>query len=110
MFCQTLWERQLHQLGRIEAVALTRETIVVHERNTRLVGLDRCTGSLRWDVSVGRWPRAVVVTGDRCLVIAQNTEQLSCLNVWTGALLWNTAIPPTMGHLVATADTVLAGG
>lgn len=30
--------------------------------------------------------------------------------MWTGALLWNTAIPPTMGHLVATADTVLAGG
>ncbi|PXX65564.1 outer membrane protein assembly factor BamB [Nocardia tenerifensis] len=110
VFCQTLWERQLHQRGCIKAVALTPESVVVHERNTRLVSLDRPTGSLRWDVSVGRWPRAVHVTGDRCLVIAQNTHQLSCLNVRTGALLWNTAIPPATGHLVTTADTVLAGG
>ncbi|MGW4774130.1 outer membrane protein assembly factor BamB family protein [Nocardia sp. NPDC004278] len=110
VFYQALWERQLHQLGRVKAVALTHESVVVHERNTRLVSLDRWTGSLRWDVSVGTWPRAVVVTGDRCLVIAQNTQQLSCLNVWTGALLWHAALPPTTGHLVTTADTVLAGG
>jgi outer membrane protein assembly factor BamB len=91
-------------------LSLTPSLVVVHERSTRLVGLDRWTGSPRWDVSVGTYPRAVVVAGDRCLVIAQNSDQLSCLDVWTGALLWNTDLPHWSGHVVATADTVLVGG
>lgn len=110
MFHQTLWERCLHQRGYAEELSLTSDQVVVHERCTRLVGLDRWTGSLRWDVSVGTYPRAVVTVGDRCLVIAQNSDQLSCLDVRTGALLWNSELPRWSGHVVTMADTVLVGG
>ena len=111
MFHRTLWERRLHQGGSAaKGLSLTSDQVVVHERCTRLVGLDRWTGSLRWDVSVGTYPRAVVTAGDRCLVIAQNSDQLSCLDVQTGALLWNSELPRWSGHVVTTADTVLVGG
>lgn len=110
MFHRTLWERRLHQGGSAKELSLTPDQVVVHERCTRLVGLDRWTGSLRWDVSVGTYPRAVVTAGDRCLVIAQNSDQLFCLDVRTGDLLWNSELPRWTGHVVTTADTVLVGG
>lgn len=110
MFHRVLWERQLHQRGDTKALSLTPDQVIVHERRTRLVGLDRWTGSLRWDVSVGEYPRAVVVTGDRCLIITQRSGRLSCLDVRTGAPLWSAEIPWLSGHVVTTADTVIVGG
>lgn len=110
MFHRTLWERRLHQRGSAKQLSPTSDQVVVHERCTRLVGLDRWTGSLRWDVSVGAYPRAVVTAGDRCLVIAQDSDRLFCLDVRTGDLLWNSELPRWSGHVVTTADTVLVGG
>ncbi|MER5422555.1 PQQ-binding-like beta-propeller repeat protein [Streptosporangium roseum] len=110
MIGKTLWERRLHQRGSASAVAVTEDRVVVHERHTRLVCLDRYDGSVRWDVPLGTWPRAVVVAGDRCLVLAQDTDQLSCLDLTTGAVLWRAGLPPYSGHVVATAETVIVGG
>jgi outer membrane protein assembly factor BamB len=60
VFHRTLWERSLYQEGSAEGLSLTSDQVVVHERRTRLVGVDRWTGPLHWDVSVGTYPRAVV--------------------------------------------------
>ena len=110
MFGQTVWERDLHQAGRAAGLALTAEHIVVHERRTRLVGLDPLDGAQRWDIPCGTWPRATVIVGDRCLVIPQNVPRLACLDVRTGEVLWNAQLATFTGHLVATRDTVLVGG
>ncbi|MFD1504044.1 PQQ-binding-like beta-propeller repeat protein, partial [Streptosporangium lutulentum] len=110
MIGKTRWERQLHQRISASAVAVAEDRVVVHERHTRLVCLDRYDGSVRWDVPIGTWPRAVVVAGDRCLVLAQDTDQLSCLDLTTGAALWRAGLPQYSGHVVATAETVIVGG
>ncbi|MBR7824707.1 PQQ-binding-like beta-propeller repeat protein [Actinospica sp. MGRD01-02] len=91
-------------------MAVTGEHIVVHERRTRLVGLDPRDGALRWDIACGAWPRATVIVGERCLVISQNRPELSCLDVRTGEVLWSAQLAEFTGHLAATRDTVLVGG
>jgi len=110
MFGQTVWERNLRQAGRAAGLATTAEHIVVHERQTRLVGLDPLDGAQRWDIPCGTWPRATVIVGERCLVIPQNLPQLSCLDVRTGEVLWSAQLAKFTGHLAAAPDTVLVGG
>ncbi|MEW9530930.1 PQQ-binding-like beta-propeller repeat protein [Microbispora sp. NPDC049125] len=106
----TLWERQLHQRTSTSAMAVAEDCIVVHERQTRLVCLNRHDGSTRWDIPTGTRPRAVVIAGDRCLCLAQNSDQLSCVNLTTGSPVWQAGLPRYSGHVVATADTVIVGG
>lgn len=110
MIGKTLWERQLHQRGSASALAVTEALVVVHERHTRLVCLDRHDCSVRWDVPIGTWPRAVVVAGDRCLVLPQDTDQLFCLDLTMGSTVWRAGLPQYSGHVVATAETVVVGG
>lgn len=107
---EVLWERDLHQRGSGSALAVGDDCVVVHERWTRLVCLDRRDGSVRWDVPFGLWPRSVVVAGDRCFGIAQNIDALTCWDLRTGAVLWNVALPRFTGFITATDDTVLFGG
>lgn len=107
---EVLWERDLHQRGSASALAVGDDCVVVHERWTRLVCLERGDGSVRWDVPFGLWPRSVVVAGDRCFGIAQNIHALSCWDLRTGAVLWNVALPRFTGYITATDDTVLIGG
>ncbi|WP_409464344.1 PQQ-binding-like beta-propeller repeat protein [Amycolatopsis sp. GA6-003] len=104
------WERPLHQRGVASGLAVTRDHVVVHERGTRLVSLDPADGSVRWDVPVGTWPRAVVVAGDRCLVLPQDRPRLSCLDLATGQPIWSAEVPAVPGHLVVAANVVLVGG
>ncbi|MEU0484590.1 PQQ-binding-like beta-propeller repeat protein [Streptosporangium sp. NPDC006013] len=110
MIGKTLWERQLHQRGSASALAVTEDRVVLHERHTRLVCLDRHDCSVRWDVPIGTWPRAVVVAGDRCLVLPQDIDQLFCLDLTTGSVVWRAGLPQYSGHVVATAETVVVGG
>ncbi|MGW5641909.1 outer membrane protein assembly factor BamB family protein [Saccharopolyspora sp. NPDC003752] len=102
------WERRLHQAGSV--LALAPGHLVVHERNTRLVSLDPVDGSVRWDVPVGTWPRAVAIAGSRCLVIPQNTDQLLCLDLDSGERVWAAGPYGFVGHLVVAGDVVFAGG
>jgi outer membrane protein assembly factor BamB len=102
------WTRQLHQAG--TALAVTPGMLVVHERGTRLVGVDPDDGSTRWDVHVGTWPRALAVTGRRCLVMPQNADHLLCLDLETGERVWDCGLHPFTGHLVMDGDTILVGG
>uniref|UniRef100_UPI0031DC90B5 outer membrane protein assembly factor BamB family protein n=1 Tax=Saccharothrix mutabilis TaxID=33921 RepID=UPI0031DC90B5 len=104
------WERPLHQSGQVSGVAVGDGCVVVHERRTRLVCLDAVDGSVRWDVPVGTWPRAVVVDGPRCLVLPQSPWQLVCLDVATGRREWTVELDGYVGHLVVAGRTVLVGG
>ncbi|EFL08387.1 MULTISPECIES: PQQ-binding-like beta-propeller repeat protein [Actinomycetes] len=104
------WERPLHQRGVASVLAVTRDHLIVHERSTRLVSLDPANGSVRWDAPVGTWPRAIVVAGDRCLVIPRNTPRLSCLDLATGRRLWSADVPAFTGHLAVSANVALVGG
>ncbi|MEV0573910.1 PQQ-binding-like beta-propeller repeat protein [Streptomyces sp. NPDC050392] len=82
----------------------------MHERRTRLVCLDREDGSVRWDVPMGTWPRGLVVTEGRCLVLPQSPDQLFCLDLRTGAELWHVDLPRFSGHVVVAEGIVLVGG
>ena len=107
---EVLWERDLHQRGSGSELAVGDDCVLVHERWTRLVCLDRRDGTVRWDVPFGLWPRSVVVAGDRCFGIAQNIDVLTCWNLRTGAVLWTFPLPRFTGYITATDDTVLIGG
>ncbi|MFI7121440.1 PQQ-binding-like beta-propeller repeat protein [Amycolatopsis sp. NPDC049868] len=104
------WERPLHQAGSPSAMAVTARHLVVHERNTRLVGLESADGSVRWDVPIGTWPRAVVVEEPYCLVIPQNDSRLRCLDVETGEDVWQVELGAFAGHVSVNEDVVLVGG
>jgi len=104
------WERQLHQAGSASALAVNTRYLVVHERRTRLVSLDPLDGSVRWDIPIGTWPRAVVISGPHCLVIPQNTGELLCLDLDNGERVWSVGLRGYVGHLVVAGDTVLVGG
>ncbi len=110
MIRETLWERDLHQRGSASSFLVTEDRVVVHERHTRLVCLDREDGSVRWDAPVGTWLRNLVIAHGRCLVLPQSPNQLSCLDLRTGAALWHVELPRLFGHVVASTDTVLVGG
>ncbi|KOG41119.1 PQQ-binding-like beta-propeller repeat protein [Streptomyces decoyicus] len=105
-----LWERDLHQRGSASSFLVTEDRVVVHERHSRLVCLDREGGSVLWDASIGTWPRDLVVANGRCLVLPQSPHQLSCLDLRTGAVLWHVELPRLSGHVVVSTDTVLVGG
>nr|WP_169750216.1 PQQ-binding-like beta-propeller repeat protein [Streptosporangium amethystogenes] len=51
-----------------------------------------------------------MVTGDRCLVLPQDTDQLFCLDLPTGSVVWRAGLPQYSGHVVAIAETVVVGG
>lgn len=104
------WARPLHQAGSETGLAVAGDALVVHERHSRLVSVDPADGSTRWDVHVGTWPRAVAISGQRCLVLPQNTNQLLCLDLATGERVWSSDLHQFTGHLVVADDTVLVGG
>jgi outer membrane protein assembly factor BamB len=107
------WRRQLHQHGSVSVLggwAATTDLIVVHERSTRLAGVDPRDGAPVWDNPFGTWPRAVVVAGDRCLGIAQNIPQLVCFDLASGRRVWSADLPGFTGHVVSAGGVVLAGG
>lgn len=110
MIRETRWERELHQRGSASSFLVAEDRVVVHERHTRLVCLDREEGSVRWDTSVGTWLRGLVIADGRCLVLPQGPNRLVCLDLRTGAPLWHVELPRFSGHVVAAADSVLVGG
>ncbi|MFG2303388.1 PQQ-binding-like beta-propeller repeat protein [Actinacidiphila glaucinigra] len=106
----TVWERTLHQRVDPRTLAVAGDRLVVHERWSRLVCLDRRDGTVRWDVPFGLWPRSVVVAGDHVLGIAQDSDVLRCWDLATGVALWEAALRPFTGHITVGAGTVLVGG
>jgi hypothetical protein len=104
------WERPLHQAGQASGVAVGDGVLVAHERHTRLVRLDLETGSPQWDVRAGTWPRSIVLAGQRCLVIPQDTDRLLCFDLATGDLLWHHDLRPFTGGLSVDGDFVHVGG
>ncbi|MFJ8621968.1 PQQ-binding-like beta-propeller repeat protein [Kitasatospora sp. NPDC093550] len=105
-----LWERVLHQRGAYSTVAVAGERVLVHERRTRLVCLGAADGALRWDAPVGAWPRALVVVGQRVLVLPQDRPVLSCLSLGTGELLWRAEVAHWTGQVAVADGVVLVGG
>ncbi|MEU9851729.1 PQQ-binding-like beta-propeller repeat protein [Streptomyces sp. NPDC047974] len=110
MIATVLWERDLHQRGGASAFAVGPDCVVLHERHTRLVCLERADGAVRWDVPLGSWPRGIVLAGDRVLVLPQAPDLLSCVDLQTGALLWSAPTPRWTGNLVVQSGTVVTGG
>ncbi|MBP2579809.1 outer membrane protein assembly factor BamB [Streptomyces sp. PvR006] len=110
MIATVLWERELHQRGGASAFVVGPDCVVLHERRTRLVCLERVDGAVRWDVPLGTWPRAIVLAGDRVLVLPQTPYVLSCFDVRTGASLWSVPTPRWTGNLAVHSDTVVTGG
>ncbi|MFI9817219.1 outer membrane protein assembly factor BamB family protein [Saccharothrix variisporea] len=104
------WERPLHQAPGTVRPAIAPGRVVVHERGTRLVCLDAVDGSVRWDVPIGTWPRAIVIAGARCLVLPQLPRELVCLDLDTGRREWTVELDGFVGHLVVAGGVVLAGG
>ncbi|WP_030756107.1 MULTISPECIES: PQQ-binding-like beta-propeller repeat protein [unclassified Streptomyces] len=111
MIATVLWERALHQRGRHCAFVVGPDCVVLHERHTRLVCLERADGTVRWDVPLGTWPRGLVLAGDRVLALPQTPNNLlSCIDLRTGASLWSATTPRWTGNLAVHSDTVVTGG
>ncbi|MFE5678660.1 PQQ-binding-like beta-propeller repeat protein [Streptomyces erythrochromogenes] len=111
MIATVLWERELHQRGGNSAFVVGPDCVVLHERHTRLVCLERADGAVRWDVPLGTWPRGIVLAGDRVLVLPQTPNNLlSCIDLRTGASLWSASTPRWTGNLTVHSDTVVIGG
>ncbi|MEV4940713.1 PQQ-binding-like beta-propeller repeat protein [Streptomyces zaomyceticus] len=110
MIATVLWERELHQRGGASVFVVGSDCVVLHERHTRLVCLERADGTVRWDVPLGTWPRGIVLAGDRVLVLPQAPNLLSCIDLRTGALLWSAPTPRWTGNLAVHSDTVVIGG
>ncbi|MET8297817.1 PQQ-binding-like beta-propeller repeat protein [Streptomyces sp. NPDC005180] len=110
MIATVLWERELHQRGRASAFVVGPDCVVLHERHTRLVCLERADGAVRWDVPLGTWPRGIVLAGDQVLVLRQAPDLLCCIDLRTGASLWSTPTPRWTGNLAVHSDTVVVGG
>ncbi|MFE4696371.1 PQQ-binding-like beta-propeller repeat protein [Streptomyces sp. NPDC056738] len=110
MIATVLWERELHQRGGVSVFVVGPDCVVLHERHTRLVCLERVDGSVRWDVPLGTWPRGIVLAGDRVLVLPQTPNLLSCIDLRTGASLWSAPTPRWTGNLAVQSDTVVIGG
>lgn len=110
MIATVLWERELHQRGGASAFAVGPDCVLLHERRTRLVCLERVDGAVRWDVPLGTWPRGIVLAGDRVLVLPQTPYVLSCFDARTGASLWSVPTPRWTGNLAVHSDTVVTGG
>lgn len=110
MVATVLWERELHQRGDASAFVVGPDCVVLHERHTRLVCLERADGAVRWDVRLGTWPRGIVLVGDRVLVLPQGPDLLSCIDLRTGASLWSAPTTRWTGNLAIHSDTVVIGG
>ncbi|MFG2985483.1 PQQ-binding-like beta-propeller repeat protein [Streptomyces sp. NPDC048258] len=110
MIVTIAWERALHQRGALSAYAVGEDCVVLHERRTRLVCVERADGTVRWDIPLGTWPRGIALSGDRVLVLPQEPDLLSCVDLRTGELLWSARTPRFTGGVVATEDTVVVGG
>ncbi|WP_392957440.1 PQQ-binding-like beta-propeller repeat protein [Streptomyces sp. LN245] len=110
MIATVLWERELHQRGGVSVFVVGPDCVVLHERHTRLVCLERVDGAVRWDVPLGTWPRGIVLAGDRVLVLPQAPNLLSCIDLRTGASLWSAPTPRWTGNLAVHSDTVVIGG
>ncbi|TKK88037.1 hypothetical protein FDA94_15915 [Herbidospora galbida] len=102
-----VWERSLHIAGHAATLAVRPDAIVVYERHTRLVCLDPRDGSVRWDVPTERWPREIVLAGDRLLV---GGSHLHCLDLATGAVTWCAPMRSWSAHAVVCGSLVLFGG
>ncbi|MET9542205.1 PQQ-binding-like beta-propeller repeat protein [Streptomyces sp. NPDC006553] len=110
MIATVLWERELHQRGGASVFVVGPDCVVLHERHTRLVCLERADGAVRWDVPLGSWPRGIVLAGDRVLVLPQAPNLLSCIDLRTGASLWSAPTPRWTGNLAVHSETVVIGG
>ncbi|MGW8776682.1 outer membrane protein assembly factor BamB family protein [Streptomyces sp. NPDC055796] len=110
MIATVLWERELHQRGGGSVFVVGPDCVVLHERHTRLVCLERANGAVRWDVPLGSWPRGIVLAGDHVLVLPQAPNLLSCIDLRTGASLWSAPTPRWTGNLAVHSDTVVMGG
>lgn len=110
MITPPLWERALHQRGAISSVLVADDHVLVHERTSRLVRLNRHDGSVTWDARVGDWPRNIVRAGDVCLVRPQSPDRLDCLDLATGSPRWRIGVSKWTGHVAVIADVVLIGG
>ncbi|WP_285621558.1 PQQ-binding-like beta-propeller repeat protein [Kineosporia sp. NBRC 101677] len=102
-----LWSRCLHQSSR--AMAVSEGSVVVAERNSRLVGLDPLSGEPRWDERVEDCWGTAVVAGDRGLYLSQ-AGVLHCFDLATGQRLWATPGLSWCYHVTVSADVVFVGG
>ena len=118
MNARTLWTRQLHQRGAPETLAVAGEHVVVHERRTWLVCIDRREGAVRWSARVGTRPYGVITAAPaiasgpetRDSVLVQESGRLSCFRLTSGAEVWSVGLPRWCRGPVVAGGTVVTGG
>ncbi|BCJ74711.1 hypothetical protein CS0771_42550 [Catellatospora sp. IY07-71] len=105
------WRHSVHQRAYATRSTVAGDRVVVHERSSRLVGLDVRDGGVRWDVPGCRWPNALTIADGRCLAIAQWLQPwLVCVEAIAGEQLWRAELPATTGHLAVAGGAAVVGG
>ncbi|WP_285559838.1 PQQ-binding-like beta-propeller repeat protein [Actinoplanes regularis] len=102
-----LWARRLHL--RSYAMAVGFGSVVVAERNSRLVRLDAVSGEPYWDRRVEDCWGTPVIAGGRCLYLSQ-AGVLHCFDLATGQPLWSRPGLNLRGHLTVSGSAVFVGG
>ncbi|MFD0592643.1 hypothetical protein ACFQZ4_08800 [Catellatospora coxensis] len=110
MIFETVWRHSVHQRAYLTRSAVGSGRVVVHERATRLVGLDVRDGGVRWDMPLGRWPYALTVAGGRCLAVPQWQPWLACHEAIAGERLWRVWLPRFTGHLAVAGESWWSAG
>jgi hypothetical protein len=107
-----IWSRQLHQLPNSRSI-VSRDLLLIPERNTKLVRVAPETGKTIWEADVqNTW--GWLAHNARCAYWLNQHSELQCHELATGRRLWMRSLDgpagATFGFLVANDRAVLVGG
>ncbi|MER5457516.1 PQQ-binding-like beta-propeller repeat protein [Micromonospora sp. NPDC002389] len=106
---EVLWSRLLHVRSSPVALAVGSGVLVVAERHSRLVGLDRQTGVPLWEQEVEDCWGTTVVAGDRCLYLSQ-AGVLHCFDAHSGQRAWSTPKLRLRRYISVSGAVAFLGG
>ncbi len=103
-----IWRRDLHQLPNDRSI-ITRELLVVPERQSYLTSITPATGAVRWSAKVENTWGWLAHGADHVFYLNQHAR-LQCFVAETGEERWVTDLQGINGWLVPAGPLVLVGG
>ncbi len=104
---EVLWSRPLHLSS--DAMAVSSGSVVVAERNSRLVRLDPDSGQQLWDQHVEDCWGTTVIADEYCLYLSQ-AGVLHCFDLDTGRPLWAKPGLRLRYHVSVSDAVIFLGG
>jgi outer membrane protein assembly factor BamB len=106
------WTRDVHQRvsNTTNTMAVTDFGIIVPERHSRLVRLNKENGQVVWEAHIMN-PWGWLAVTDTCVAYLNQHRFLQCFNTETGKILWEHNLADTFnGYLAANDRYLILGG